>query len=105
MSGVEEGSIDYWRLRALRAEADLRDRPRVQVSLTAQQLALLTWIKDYIERRGTGPSIREMQQALGCASTENVSRLLKALQERGHIIRLKGRARAISLVHPAPEGA
>jgi SOS-response transcriptional repressor LexA len=101
MSGVLDGSIDYWRLRALRAEAELRARPQAQVSLTAQQRALLTWIKGYMERHGTAPSVREMKEAMGFASTENVSRLLKALQERGHIIRLKGRARAMQLVGDA----
>lgn len=57
---------------------------------------------DIIRRRcsaGLAPSFDEIRVELGLASNSGVKRLLDALQERGHIRRLRQRARSIEVIH------
>jgi len=66
--------------------------------LTPRQHELLTFIDGYIRQRGSAPDFREMADALALKSNTGVDRMLKALEERGFIRRLRGRARAIEVV-------
>jgi repressor LexA len=75
------------------------------VGLTSQMVALLGFIRDYHREKGVFPSFEEMKLAMGLGSKAGIHRLLLALEERGHIRRLAGRARAMMLVdHPATDG-
>jgi len=66
--------------------------------LTKRQKDLLTVLDREIKRTGVTPSYNEMKDALGLASKSGVYRLVRALDERGFIRRLPGRARAIEVV-------
>lgn len=69
------------------------------IGLTAQQSNLLAYLRSYLQgSRGKAPSFDEMQADLGLASKSSVHRLLTALEDRGHIRRLRNQARAIELV-------
>lgn len=71
------------------------------IGLTAKQAEALRFITDYLDRSGgIAPSFDEMKQALGLASKNGVWRLMDALEEKGHIVRLKHRARALQVVTP-----
>lgn len=76
--------------------------PGSYAGLTVAQAELLSFIRWEAEA-GRTPSYEEMKSALGLASKSGVLRLLTALEERGFIIRLPNRARAIALVEePTP---
>lgn len=68
------------------------------MGLTPRQYDLLGYIRESVEVRGFAPSYKEMQTALGLASKAGIHRMVVALEERGHIQRLPGRARSIFLV-------
>jgi len=69
----------------------------MKFGLTVQQRALLHFIQSQIEASGVPPSFDEMKDAMGLASKSGISRLLDALEERGHITRKKHRARVIRI--------
>lgn len=71
--------------------------PRVG-GLTKRQRDLLLFIRSYVGKNGIVPSFDEMKEALGLASKSGIHRLISALEERGFIRRIPGRARAITLV-------
>lgn len=70
------------------------------MSLTQHQAELLFFIGDRIANTGVAPSFDQMREHLGLKSKSGVHRLLAALEERGRIRRLPGRARAIEIVEP-----
>jgi repressor LexA len=67
-------------------------------SLTARQQEVLSFIEDSQSRLGVIPSTREIQQHFGFASQTAAVNHLKALQRKGIIQRLAGKARAVALV-------
>jgi len=70
----------------------------VSLSLTPKQAALLGYIKAAIAKDGIAPSFEEMTAHLGDCSKSSISRLLDALEERGHIRRARRTHRAIELI-------
>lgn len=69
-----------------------------RVGLTPKQRDLLTFIEQHVTLTdGVPPSFDEMREAVGLRSKSSISRLLDALEERGHVRRLFNRARAIEL--------
>jgi SOS-response transcriptional repressor LexA len=71
------------------------------IGLTAHQQGLLSYLKRYVaENGGVAPSYAEMREAVGLASKSGINRLIVALEERGLIRRLAGKARAIEIVEP-----
>ncbi|MFB4306920.1 hypothetical protein [Actinomadura sp. GTD37] len=68
--------------------------------LTERQENILAAIHDAIRHRGYPPSIREIGDAVGLASTSSVAGQLKALERGGYIRRTGGRgqSRTIELV-------
>jgi repressor LexA len=72
------------------------------IGLTHKQRDCLAFIEDYSFLYGICPSYREIRDALGLKSTSGSARLVAALEERGHIRRLPGKARAIELVKDNP---
>lgn len=67
------------------------------IGLTAQQGALLVFIKAYVASYGIAPTIREMAIGMGTKSNGRVKTLLTALEERGAIRRIPNRARAVEI--------
>lgn len=66
--------------------------------LTRRQHTLLVFIEERLTQTGCSPSFKEMQDALALRSTSGVYRLINALEERGFIARLHGRARALHVL-------
>ena len=65
--------------------------------LTARQRAILDAIRDSVERRGYPPSIREICDAAGLASTSSVAHQLRALERKGYLRRDPNRPRAVDV--------
>lgn len=65
--------------------------------LTEMQSKVLGIILCAIDEDGCAPSFDEIMTKVGLKSKSGVHRILSALEERGHIHRMKGRARAIAL--------
>jgi repressor LexA len=73
--------------------------------LTEKQRAIYEYIRERIENRGYGPSIREIGLAFGIKSPNGVACHIKALVKKGMIRRpSEPLARAIQLVNHRPSG-
>jgi len=72
----------------------VRDRPD---GLTARQRVILDVIRDSVQRRGYPPSIREICEAAGLASTSSVSHQLHVLERKGYLRRDPNRPRAVDV--------
>jgi repressor LexA len=70
--------------------------------LTARQREIYEFIREKIERRGYGPTVREIGEGFGIRSPNGVMCHLKALEKKGLIIREEHAARAIQLVDHRP---
>src|SRR5262245_40863300 len=73
--------------------------------LTKRQREVYDFIKDKIEERGYGPTVREIGGGLDIASPNGVMCHLKALEKKGLIKREGFSARAIQLIGYKPGGA
>lgn len=69
--------------------------------LTSRQSQLLAFIRKFNVENGFSPSFDQMADGAGLSSKSGVSRLLTALQERGHIRRISNRARSIEVIDTA----
>src|SRR5258707_7446167 len=74
-------------------------------SLTDKQKQIYDFIRDKIEGRGYGPTVREIGLAFDIKSPNGVMCHLKALEKKGLIIREGFSARAIQLVDHKPPSA
>jgi repressor LexA len=79
------------------------DGPADAEGLTLRQRRILEVIKDTVERRGYPPSIREMGDAVGLASSSSVAHQLKMLEAKGFLHRDPNRPRALEVLLPAEE--
>lgn len=71
--------------------------------LTRRQADCLDFIKFYMEDSdGLSPSYEDIMVALDLKSKSGVHRLVAALEERGRIVRLPNRSRAIMLLEYRP---
>src|SRR5712692_9550479 len=70
--------------------------------LTERQREIYEFIRDKIETRGFGPTVREIGEGFDIKSPNGVMCHLKALEKKGLIIRTGFRARAIQLVDHRP---
>lgn len=68
--------------------------------LSARQQQLLEFLRHELQSQGVMPSSREVQQHFGFASQTAAMDLLRALERKGVIRRLPGKARAVILVAP-----
>ena len=73
--------------------------------LTPRQREIYEFIKDKIESRGYGPTVREIGDAFDIKSPNGVMCHLNALVSKGLILRQGKSARAIQLVDHRPPGA
>jgi repressor LexA len=70
--------------------------------LTNRQKDIYEFIRDKIETRGYGPTVREIGEAFEIESPNGVMCHLKALEKKGLITRQERSARAIQLVNRRP---
>jgi repressor LexA len=73
--------------------------------LTERQREIYEFIRDKIEGRGFGPTVREIGEGFDIKSPNGVMCHLKALEKKGLIKRTGFRARAIQLVDHRPYSA
>ena len=94
------------RARAAAPEAETPrgpGRPKVTelpdsvTGLTRRQQAILDVIRDSVERRGYPPSIREICESAGLASTSSVAHQLAMLERKGFLRRDPNRPRAVDV--------
>ncbi|KAA2254866.1 transcriptional repressor LexA [Solihabitans fulvus] len=72
-------------------------------SLTQRQRRVLEVIRDWVERFGYPPSLREIGEAVGLTSTSSVAHQLRALERKGYLRRDPNRPRAVGVLPPEPE--
>jgi len=65
--------------------------------LTARRRKIVQVIEDSVRRNGYSPSIREIAEATGLASTSSVSHQLRVLEQQGLVSRERGRPRTTML--------
>ena len=87
-----------------KALSELPDGPADDNGLTPRQLKILSVIKRAVENQGYPPSMREIGQAAGLASTASVTYQLQILEEKGWIRRDASRGRAIEITLPGEDG-
>jgi repressor LexA len=75
---------------------ELSDRERAD-GLTTRQRVILDVIRDSVNRRGYPPSIREICEAAGLASTSSVAHQLTVLERKGYLRRDPNRPRAVDV--------
>ena len=78
----------------------LPDGPADVHGLTPRQRRILEVIKDAVETRGYPPSIREMAESVGLASSSSVAHQLKSLEQKGFLRRDPHRPRALEVLLP-----
>lgn len=71
--------------------------PDPATGLTHRQQAILDVIRDSVERRGYPPSIREICESAGLASTSSVAHQLQMLERKGYLRRDPNRPRAVDV--------
>jgi len=80
--------------------SSLPDGPADAEGLTPRQRRILEVIRDAVEHRGYPPSIREMGEAVGLASSSSVAHQLKMLEQKGFLRRDPNRPRALEVLLP-----
>jgi repressor LexA len=73
------------------------EMPDPVTGLTRRQQAILDVIRDSVERRGYPPSIREICESAGLASTSSVAHQLAMLERKGFLRRDPNRPRAVDV--------
>ena len=68
------------------------------MNLTERQLECHKFICDFVDKNGISPSMREIQDALGIASLQNVFDTIQALEDRGFIKKQKYVNRGIEVL-------
>jgi repressor LexA len=63
--------------------------------LTSKQKQVLTWVEEAVQKTGQAPTVRELQEKLGCASPMGAVSHLDALEAKGYITKVDGKARGI----------
>lgn len=79
--------------------------PRGRTGLTPQQHRLLQFLIEREAQDLPAPSLQEMTEELGLKSKSGTHRLLAGLEERGHVRRLRRRARSVEVLYRMQEPA
>lgn len=74
--------------------------PDLAGTLTARQNRILSFIRDWVERHGYPPSVREIGEAVGLVSPSSVAYQLKELEKKGLLRRDPNRPRAVDVRRP-----
>ena len=80
--------------------SELPDGPSDATGLTPRQQRILEHLRDFMERRGYPPSMREIGEAVGLTSSSSVAHQLKVLEEKGFVRRDPNRPRALEVFLP-----
>jgi repressor LexA len=80
--------------------SELPDAPPDATGLTPRQQRILTVLREAIEQRGYPPSIREIGDLVGLASSSSVAHQLRVLESKGFIKRDPNRPRALEVFIP-----
>ena len=75
---------------------------RTADGLSTRQKDILTYIEDFMSRRGFPPAIRQIQETLGISSTSVVAYNLKALEGKGLLKREGKVSRGITIPQTTP---
>lgn len=67
----------------------------IMKALTKKQKQVLDWIIQSLDLTGEAPTVRELQEKLGCAAPMGAVAHLNALEAKGYIKRIPGKARGI----------
>lgn len=73
---------------------------RIGPDLTPRQRRILEFIRDWVERYGYPPSVREIGEAVGLVSPSSVAYQLKELERKGFLRRDPNRPRAVDVRPP-----
>lgn len=65
--------------------------------LSERQRAILSFVRDFINKKGYPPAVREIGEAVGLSSSASVHNHLRRLQEIGFIARDSAKPRALEL--------
>ena len=76
------------------------DPPVSPAELTPRQRKVLDVIRDWVERFGYPPSVREIGDAVGLQSTSSVHHQLRTLERKGYLRRDPNRTRAVDVRSP-----
>jgi repressor LexA len=76
------------------------DPPTEGGGLTPRQRKVLEVIRDWVERFGYPPSVREIGDAVGLTSTSSVHHQLRTLERKGYLRRDPNRTRAVDVRGP-----
>ncbi|MDT7615220.1 MAG: repressor LexA [Pseudonocardiales bacterium] len=76
------------------------DPPAEPPGLTPRQRKVLEVIRDWVERFGYPPSVREIGDAVGLTSTSSVHHQLRTLERKGYLRRDPNRTRAVDVRCP-----
>jgi repressor LexA len=87
-------------IRAFPDPAESTDGP----GLTERQRRVLEVIRDWLDRFGYPPSVREIGEAVGLTSTSSVAHQLRALERKGYLRRDPNRPRAVGVLPPDVDG-
>lgn len=68
--------------------------------LTPRQRRVLEVIREWVDRLGYPPSVREIGEAVGLNSTSSVAHQLRALERKGYLRRDPNRPRAVGVLPP-----
>jgi len=70
--------------------------------LTPRQQQILTMIREWVDRHGYPPTMREIAREVGLASPSSVAHQLAVLEKGGHLKRDARGSRAVALVQDRP---
>ncbi|HZA16668.1 MAG TPA: transcriptional repressor LexA [Pseudonocardiaceae bacterium] len=98
-AGVEAQPSGSGKVAQVHAFPDLDDSAGDD-GLTPRQRRVLEVIRDWVQRLGYPPSVREIGEAVGLTSTSSVAHQLRALERKGYLRRDPNRPRAVG-VRPA----
>src|SRR3954452_22451491 len=65
--------------------------------LTPRQRQILTMIREWVDRHGYPPTMREIAAAVGLSSPSSVAHQLRVLEEHGHLRRDARGSRAVDI--------
>ena len=100
-SGAEAGPVGRAEVAAV---SSFPDPPTDAGCLTQRQRKVLEVIRDWVERFGYPPSVREIGDAVGLTSTSSVHHQLRTLERKGYLRRDPHRTRAVDVRGPDEPG-
>ncbi|MGE3286703.1 MAG: transcriptional repressor LexA [Pseudonocardia sp.] len=98
--GSDEGPATRRKPREAGQVSTFPDPPAEPTGLTPRQRKVLEVIRDWVERFGYPPSVREIGDAVGLTSTSSVHHQLRTLERKGYLRRDPNRTRAVDVRSP-----